>query len=478
MDMKLGENITYLGKQGTITLTPDNEPTAAPLSVCYLSGVEALSSEAAAHCFSEKDARSLVQDVQKKFPKGIDILITSSWPSGMQNYVGIDKTQLEKYCSQGPQSELVSFVAAAVRPRYHFGGLHQCYYERLPYRNHIVLREKNRHVTRFISMATVGNADKHKWLYACSMVPLKDLPDQELNAQPVSTTENPYQEVLIRRAERRKAQKRTAEEGTPTNKWRWDIELMAQDYEKQNFDRNAPLSAKVKDRGTDFTCWFCLGSEKVEKHLVISIGSHSYMALAKGGLNNHHVLVLPISHQGSSLDCPPECLEEMALFKKALIKFYRNVLQKACVFFERNYRSDHYQLQCCPVPEDCVPHLADTFRDEAISLTHAKPPKHSNKRKKEELSLAFTTLDPEQRLDDLFTSDTPYFFAEIPDTKERLVHKIESWFPLQFGRQVLASPDVLSDPAIIDWKKCVLEKEDEMKFTEKFRQDFSPFDPV
>merc|ERR1719500_1051858 len=65
--------------------------------------------------------------------------------------------------------------------------------------------------------------------------------DLELTAQPVSTTENPYQEVLIRRAERRKAQKRTAEEGALTNKWRWDVELMAQDYEKQNFDRNAPL---------------------------------------------------------------------------------------------------------------------------------------------------------------------------------------------------------------------------------------------
>merc|ERR1712048_838035 len=263
---------------------------------------------------------------------------------------------------------------------------------------------------RFISLASVGNLEKQKWLYAFSMMSLKSLPEHELTEQPAGTTENPYQEVLIRRAARRKAEKRKISGDNKDNNglqgYRWDVELMAQDHESmQNFDRNAPLTAKVKDRGTDFTCWFCLGSEKVEKHLVISIGEHAYMTLAKGGLNQQHVLVLPVSHQGSSLDCLPECTQEITQYKEALVKFYRQKYQKACVFFERNYRSDHYQLQCVPVPEDCIPHLADTFRDQAISMTHSKPsgPKKgrmNNKKKGEELSLAFTTLEAEIRLDD------------------------------------------------------------------------------
>ena len=118
-------------------------------------------------------------------------------------------------------------------------------------------------------------------------------------------------------------------------------------------------------------------------------------------------------------------------------------------------------------------------------MTHSKPAgkggkfgNHRNaKKKREELSLAFTTLENDVKLDDILTSDTPYFYVEIPDTKERMIHKIESWFPLQFGRQVLASPDILNDPALVDWKRCTLEKEQETKICEKLRQEFSPFDP-
>merc|ERR1711879_144587 len=141
-------------------------------------------------------------------------------------------------------------------------------------------------------------------------------------------------------------------------------------------------------------------------------------------------------------------------------------------------------LQCCPVDEDCIPHMADTFRDQAISMTHAKPAKGGRggpapkKQKGNDLALAFTTMEPQMKLDDRFNADTPYFYVEIPDTNERLIHKIESWFPLQFGRQVLSSPDVLNDASRIDWKRCVISKEEEIKLTEKFREEFTPFDPV
>lgn len=29
-------------------------------------------------------------------------------------------------------------------------------------------------------------------------------------------------------------------------------------------------------------CWFCLASPSVEKHLIIAVGNHAYLALAKG----------------------------------------------------------------------------------------------------------------------------------------------------------------------------------------------------
>ena len=53
-------------------------------------------------------------------------------------------------------------LALALRPRYHFAGLEGCYYERLPYRNHKILNEGAKHVTRFLALAKVGNAEKKK----------------------------------------------------------------------------------------------------------------------------------------------------------------------------------------------------------------------------------------------------------------------------------------------------------------------------
>jgi len=46
--------------------------------------------------------------------------------------------------------------------RYHFAALEGVHYERVPYRNHTVLAESARHVTRFIALAAAGNTTKQK----------------------------------------------------------------------------------------------------------------------------------------------------------------------------------------------------------------------------------------------------------------------------------------------------------------------------
>ena len=84
-------------------------------------------------------------------------------------------------------------------------------------------------------------------------------------------------------------------------------------------------------------CWFCLSGAEVEKHLIVSIGDHSYLALPKGGLTPDHVLVLPIAHHPSLLELPDEVEAEIGKFKSALKKFYKKQ-GKAAVFFERNYK--------------------------------------------------------------------------------------------------------------------------------------------
>jgi len=59
--------------------------------------------------------------------------------------------------------------------------------------------------------------------------------------------------------------------------------------------------------------------------------------LAKGGLVDEHVLILPIGHFQSTIECPKEVVEEIIKFKSALKKLYESQ-GKGVIFFERNFR--------------------------------------------------------------------------------------------------------------------------------------------
>ncbi|XP_064384042.1 CWF19-like protein 1 [Halichondria panicea] len=125
--------------------------------------------------------------------------------------------------------------------------------------------------------------------------------------------------------------------------------------QKRQQDRGPPAKRRPppQPRGP---CWFCLGGKEVEKHLVVSIGDHTYLALSKGGMVPEHVLVPLIGHYAASTDAPPEVLEELGKFKSALRKYF-NSKDQSCVIFERNYKSQHFQLQVIPgteIPSDAL----------------------------------------------------------------------------------------------------------------------------
>lgn len=69
-----------------------------------------------------------------------------------------------------------------------------------------------------------------------------------------------------------------------------------------------------------------------------------YVALAKGGLTSRHLLILPIGHYQSVVELSSEVVEEMEKYKSALKSFYKSKGER-CILFERNYRSQHLQLQ-------------------------------------------------------------------------------------------------------------------------------------
>lgn len=71
----------------------------------------------------------------------------------------------------------------------------------------------------------------------------------------------------------------------------------------------------------------------------------------------------------------------------------------------------------------------------------------------------------------------PYFLIEL-DSGPKLMYEIKSGFrfPLQFGREVLASPNLLNVPGRVDWKACKGSKEEETELASSFRRNFQPYD--
>ncbi|XP_043569496.1 CWF19-like protein 1 isoform X4 [Chiloscyllium plagiosum] len=445
---ELAENITYLGRKGVFT-------GASGLQIAYLSGTEAHHEPAPAYCYTSKDMIALksLLTTNSKF-KGVDILLTSQWPKGVWQY----GNNLEGIDTKSCGSISVSHLAFALKPRYHFAALEGANYERLPYRNHVILQENAQHVSRFIALANLSNSSKKKYLYAFNIMPLCAMDPTELVKQPLDVTESPYMKMM------KEFQKTNTEETATVsgeNQFFFDLSKKAGKKRSSEGGRPSPHQSKQPRTIPQPTgpCWFCLASPEVEKHLVISIGTHCYIALAKGSLTPDHVLILPIGHHQSVVELPSEVIEEVQKYKLALKKFYKSI-GKRFVMFERNYRSQHLQLQVVPVPiQSCTTEdIKEAFIVQA-----------------EEQRMELLEIPEHSDLKQIIQPGSAYFYVEL-DSGEKLLHRIKKHFPLQFGREVLASEAVLNMPDKANWRECKYSREDEEEFAKVFRNGFQPYD--
>jgi hypothetical protein len=427
-------NVSYLGKRGLFT-------TTSGLKVVYVSGTE--SDKSSHHTFTKEDIESLRNICvrgQSNF-RGVDILITLSWPKDIM--LG-DKSSVQ---IKRDGSWLLSWLATHVKPRYHFCGLEGVYYERAPYRNHSFSGDTPEHATRFIALAKVGNTLKHKWLYAFSLTPTDQMKTSDLYQETTDQTDCPYTGTML--------QPTLSSKQVRHSQYFYDMD--SPDDEGSHRKKARRDSKRQPPTFDQESCWFCLASAAVEKHLVISIGSESYLALAKGGMVPDHVLILPVGHHQSLATSPDAVKEEIEKFKRALKKFFRKQ-QKVPVFFERNFKTSHLQIQAVPIPCDMATRLKDVFQDNA-----------------EQRGLQLDELPPHANLSQVVTPRTPYFCVELP-SGQKLFHRVTKNFPLQFGREVLASEELLNMPDRTDWQECSITKEEEIEITKKFRSAFEPFD--
>lgn len=204
-------------------------------------------------------------------------------------------------------------------------------------------------------------------------------------------------------------------------------------------------------------CWFCLASPNVEKHLVISIGENFYLALAKGPLNEYHVLILSVTHIQSVSLLSQEDFDELEKFKEALRQFFKSKRMTVC-FFERNYKSPHLQVNAVAMTNDLEWQLKSTVEDKA-----------------EEYNLQFETV-PKLTAPTLLPPQGPYFALELPEDKPTYITRQMKQFPLHFGRDIFCAEGLLNCEEKVDWKQCLLEKDQEEETVKKFREEFKPFD--
>ncbi|CAH1785742.1 unnamed protein product [Owenia fusiformis] len=440
---ELCENVTLLGSQGVYT-------GSSGLKIAYISGMEGEAADPT-H-FDSSTGESLRGPlVDAKF-RGVDILLSSQWPADVEKYA----TSPEGVESTKTGSRIISQLALSLRPRYHFAALEGSFYERQPYRNHRVLAEREKHVSRFIGLASVGNPQKKKWLYAFNITPMSQMDTAKLTEQPQDVTECPFKldSSLIKSDKTRKE-----EDGS---QFFYDMkagENMDKGKKRQNFSKDGGPDQKAprKQPQPMGPCWFCLSSPEVEKHLVVSVGTMTYLALAKGGLVPDHVLILPIGHYQSTVTLPDDAIEEIDKYKAALKKYFKSQ-GKGVVFFERNFKTSHLQIQVIPIDGSTARDVPEVFSElaEGQNIELAEIPKHSD-------------------LKQIVPAGAPYFYAELP-SGEKLLHRIKKFFPLQFGREALADEKILNMEDRVNWKNCKSTKEEETQWAAKFRDTFQSYD--
>lgn len=435
---ELCPNISYLGKRGVFT-------TSNGLRIAYVSGQSEGTSDTS---FSENDVMC-VRDVcykgQSNF-KGVDILLTTCWPNGIsQNH-----QKAESNLPSG--SPLLSWLAAHIKPRYIFSGLNDLYYDRPPYKNEAAPGDTSQHNTRFMALASVGNAAKQKWLYALNIVPLEHMRASELYQGTTDETQSPFPGLAFfpnPKGSQEKANQFFYDMNAPNDR-RGGKRGRHDDGGQDRKKRERPVFDQAK-------CWFCLASPEVEKHLVISVGTHAYLAMAKGGLVEDHVLILPVEHHQSTAEAPENVLDEIEKFKSAIKKMCSKQ-KKAVVFYERNYKTSHMQIQAIPIPEKATRELREIFQESAES---------------QEFEL--DELPEHAKLDQVAGPRAPYFYVELPNG-DKLFHRIRKSFSLNFGREVLASGPILDREHMADWKDVKQDKVEECALVKRFREAFEPYD--
>ena len=112
----------------------------------------------------------------------MDVFLSHDWPSS----VGLLDKQ-NKIPQRGAGCTAILELNIALKPRYHFCSMNDVYFEPPPFRFNGMFRPP----CRFVSLASVANPQKAKWLYALSITPQDKLEQALVLTEPEGTVDFP-----------------------------------------------------------------------------------------------------------------------------------------------------------------------------------------------------------------------------------------------------------------------------------------------
>lgn len=449
---ELCHNLFFLGKRTTMK-------TSEGIRIVALGGQ--LNSDTVAGQTNDK-YQPLYSETDAKVLRGAttaDILITNDWPEGIQ---GRSKAVFSPEV-QPAFRQCIADLDIVLKPRYHFSTSGNTFFEREPFFHAPSESTDNLYpVTRFLSLASYGNPNKQKWIYAFSLEPSASHPV----APPSGSTACP----LILSEKKRSA---------PEHREQHLV------YDDGSRGRRSNKRRKGESRGpiTASECFFCLANENIAIHLITSIGDNSYLTTAKGPLPTSqtfaklgfpcHMLIIPFTHQPTlgSMEEEERCATyaEMQKYRVAMNSMLKSVSgsEFGSVTWEVSKSSlPHTHWQYLPVTADLISKGLVEAAFKALAENH-----HWPKFQKEDVGDGFEEASDFFRI---LIWDPTHDPAKQTSYIMRFDDKIR--FHNQFGREVLAK--LLRLDQRLDWRDCgqtqAQEEEDVLKFKNAFKEfDFA-----
>ena len=463
------------------------------------------------------------KDIQTDNIPSVDILLSSEWARGFhlglahqidKHSVIPDKLSLSEFSKYG-RSPIVNKLAIQLCPQYHVSANENVFFRLAPYKSN----KDSKYLTRFIALANISNKSQRN-VYACNITPIKSLKTTENTFKSVKYTKCPYtlpfkqieeeqkkndsdettkqQSAEDKNKLKRVVHKRTFSQMMSENAMskppnhRFDIQPPSANYicykcgvpghyiNECGRANNAQTSYQSGGNRDDFfferfggrkvlkrakqsggECWFCLGSKKVETHMIISIAEHTYLAMAKGPMMRDHLLIIPINHLSNSMKFPAGVRKEIDRYLICLEKCYQKE-NKVLLICDRNLQTQYEQhcyLEVFAVDKEKVDGLKDVLFKEA-----------------ERAGIVFEVHEGDGKKYNV--GSMGYLILHNNGNGQKYVYSVQSGLKkkisLNFLRRVIAIHLEIPDRA--EWTACIQQTAQETNQTNRLKDKFKPFD--